>query len=170
MGSFTSNHLFDPEQKTGFSANSDGKGVYQESFKLYPIDPADIRLEKPALGINALTHEKETGYIVFHHFDGMAEFNCYVCSGKVITGEKFTFTKKGSVHFDCFIGSRRKELPAEKHEQLRDLSLLLDSQLKYLLDVLAIKSGTGSDNEVISTAYKNSEKEAGETTRRIAEL
>lgn len=100
----------------------------------------------------------------------MAEFSCYVCSGKVRTGEKFTFTKKGSVHFDCFIGSRRKEVPAEKHDQLRDLSLLLDSQLSYLLDVLSIKNGTNGENETINTAYKNSEKEAGETTRRISEL
>ena len=44
----------------------------------------------------------------------MAEFKCYECGKTVKTGEKFTFTKKGSVHFECFIGSKRKEVAPEK--------------------------------------------------------
>jgi hypothetical protein len=100
----------------------------------------------------------------------MAEFKCYVCNAPVKTGEKFTFTKSGSVHYDCFIADKRKELAGKKHEELRHLSMLLDSQLGYLIDVLNLKNETGNTNEVINAAYKNIEKECGETTRKISEL
>lgn len=100
----------------------------------------------------------------------MAEFNCYVCSGKVQTGEKFTFTKGGAVHYDCFISSRRKELPSEKMEALRALSLLLDHQLGYLLNVLHLKTESPDAVEVLKKAYKEIEQGAGETTRAISAL
>ncbi len=100
----------------------------------------------------------------------MAEFNCYICSGKVRTGEKFTFTRTGSVHFDCFISSRRKEIAPEKQEELRTLSILLDSQLKHLLDVLAIGHHEGKTGELVRNKYKEIEKACGETTKHISEL
>lgn len=100
----------------------------------------------------------------------MAEFNCYECNGKVQTGEKFTFTKKGAVHFDCFISSRRKEVSQEKLESLRALSLLLDEQLGYLLQVLSLKTESPDASDVVKKAYKEIEQRAGETTRAISSL
>ncbi len=99
----------------------------------------------------------------------MAEFVCYSCKRKVLTGEKFTFTKSGAVHFDCFISARRKEVPEEKQEFLRKLSLLLDSQLRLLIDILEIRKGQ-PEVEAVIAAYKNIEKECGETTRQILAL
>lgn len=100
----------------------------------------------------------------------MAEFKCYNCEGKVQTGEKFTFTKKGAVHFDCFISSRRSEVSADKLEALRALSLLLDYQLGHLLDVLDLKTESDEASEVLKKAYKEIEQGAGETTRAISAL
>lgn len=100
----------------------------------------------------------------------MAEFSCYECNGKVQTGEKFTFTKKGAVHFDCFISSRRKEISEDKLESLRALSLLLDEQLGHLLGVLTIKTESSGASEVVKKAYKEIEQGAGETTRAISAL
>ncbi|MCL4332289.1 MAG: DUF2175 family protein [Candidatus Thermoplasmatota archaeon] len=100
----------------------------------------------------------------------MAEFNCYVCTGKVRTGEKFTFTRKGAVHFDCFISSRRTELKDEKHEELRTLSILLDSQLKYLLDILLLGKQDGGIGDYLNSKYKEIEAGCGETTRLISDL
>ncbi len=100
----------------------------------------------------------------------MAEFTCYGCSAKVRTGEKFTFTKKGAVHFDCFVSSRRKEVPDDKTETLRSLSLLLDSQLDHLIDILAIGTVEGSAGDLIKEKYKDVEKGAGETTHAISDL
>ncbi len=99
----------------------------------------------------------------------MAEFVCYSCKKKVITGEKFTFTKEGPVHFDCFISSRRNTVPDDKQETLRKLSILLDSQLRLLLDILDIRLA-GNEPEAVTAAYKNIEKECGETTRQISAL
>ncbi|MCL5731098.1 MAG: DUF2175 family protein [Candidatus Thermoplasmatota archaeon] len=99
----------------------------------------------------------------------MAEFSCYICNKKVITGEKFTFTKSGAVHYDCFIHVRRKEVPEEKQAVLRQLAILLDVQLTYLLQVLQLKQ-SGIELEAIFAAYKNIEKECGETTRQISSL
>lgn len=100
----------------------------------------------------------------------MAEFKCYVCNAPVKTGEKFTFTKSGSVHFDCFVSTRRRDLPEDKKENLRHLSILLDSQLSYLINVLNLKNETGGTNDTVNTAYKNIEKECGDTTRKISEM
>ena len=100
----------------------------------------------------------------------MAEFKCYVCETAVKTGEKFTFTKKGSVHFDCFVSSRRKEVAEDKQESLRVLSIILDSELKLLLDHLAIKDIPEDTKEDARKKYKDIEKAAGETTRLISEL
>lgn len=100
----------------------------------------------------------------------MAEFKCYECTGKVQTGEKFTFTKMGAVHYDCFISSRRKEIQVDKLEALRALSLLLDYQLGYLLEVLNLKTESPDATEVLRKAYKEIEQGAGETTRAISAL
>lgn len=100
----------------------------------------------------------------------MAEFFCYECNGKVQTGEKFTFTKKGSVHFDCFVSAKRKEIGTGKQEALRALSLLLDHQLGHLLNVLPLKSNDENASEVLKKAYKEIEQGAGETTRAISAL
>lgn len=100
----------------------------------------------------------------------MAEFKCYVCNGNIRTGEKFTFTKKGGVHFDCFISDKRKQITPEKAESLRTLSILLDSELQHLLNVLAIQNASGDMGEKIRLKYKDIEKAAGETTRLISDL
>ncbi len=54
----------------------------------------------------------------------MAQFECYECKKLVVTGEKFTFTKRGSVHFDCFISAKRKELDDSKTEEHPIISFL----------------------------------------------
>ncbi len=100
----------------------------------------------------------------------MAEFKCYECNTLVKTGEKFTFTKKGSVHFDCFISSRRKEINPAKAEDLRVLSIILDIELQHLIDVLDIKESPDSVKETVRLKYKDIEKAAGETTRIISDL
>ena len=100
----------------------------------------------------------------------MAEFKCYVCETPVKTGEKFTFTKSGSVHFDCFVSQRRKEVKVEKQETLRVLANLLDSELQHLLNILSIKDVPEALKEQVRIKYKDIEKAAGETTRLISEL
>ena len=100
----------------------------------------------------------------------MAEFQCYECNTKVKTGEKFTFTKKGSVHFDCFISARRKEVNDEKQEKLRVLSIILDLELQLLLGHLSIKDIPEDTKELARQKYKDIEKACGETTRLISEL
>ena len=100
----------------------------------------------------------------------MAEFQCYVCNTKVKTGEKFTFTKKGSVHFDCFISQRRKEVLPEKQEMLRVYSIILDSELQHLINILSIQAVPDDAKETVRVKYKDIEKVCGETTRLISEL
>jgi len=100
----------------------------------------------------------------------MAEFECYVCKKKVKTGEKFTFTKSGSVHFDCFASTRRKEIAAEKVEKLSILVSLLDSELTHLLNILNLQTFSPDAKEMLKTKYKDIEKAAGETTRMISDL
>ena len=100
----------------------------------------------------------------------MAEFKCYDCNTKVKTGEKFTFTKKGSVHFDCFVSSRRKEVSEDKQERLRVLSIILDLELQLLLGHLSIQNVPEDTKEDARLKYKDVEKAAGETTRLISEL
>ncbi len=100
----------------------------------------------------------------------MAEYKCYVCEKPVKTGEKFTFTKKGGVHMDCFIGERRKQIQSEKVEQLRVLSQILDSELQHLINILAINGVPEGLKETVRLKYKDIEKAAGETTRMISEL
>ncbi len=100
----------------------------------------------------------------------MAEFECYVCRKKVKTGEKFTFTKTGSVHFDCFASTRRKEVSPEKVEKLSILVSLLDSELTHLLNILNLQTFSAEAKEMLKTRYKDIEKNAGETTRMISEI
>lgn len=100
----------------------------------------------------------------------MAEFKCYVCNGSVKTGDKFTFVKKGSVHLDCFVSSKRREISEEQREHLRVLSQLLDSELQHLLDILSIQDVPKALEDEIRLKYKDIEKAAGQTTRLISEL
>lgn len=100
----------------------------------------------------------------------MAEFNCFVCAKKVLTGEKFTFNKEGAVHFDCFISKRRKEIDESKSENLRVLSLLLDSELQHLINLLNVQNVPESEKENVRLKYKDIEKAAGETTKLIGSL
>ena len=58
----------------------------------------------------------------------------------------------------------------DKTETLRSLSLLLDSQLDHLMDILAIGTVEGSAGDLIKEKYKDVEKGAGETTRAISDL
>ncbi len=100
----------------------------------------------------------------------MAQFKCYECSEEVRTGEKFTFTKRGSVHFDCFLSSKRKNLDASKVEQLRTLSLILDSELTHLLNLLKINPTDDGAKDYEKQKYKDIEKACGDTTKKIDEL
>ncbi len=100
----------------------------------------------------------------------MAEFKCFVCSRPVRTGEKFTFTKEGSVHLDCFISKRRKEVSPDKQEDLRIMASILDTELQHLLGILALQNTPESLKEQVRIKYKDIEKAAGETTRMISEL
>lgn len=100
----------------------------------------------------------------------MAQFNCYECGKSVVTGEKFTFTKNGSVHFDCFISAKRKTLDETKVEDFRVLSLLLDSELTHLINLVNVKPQDGPGKEFHRIKYKDVEKAAGETTKKISEL
>lgn len=100
----------------------------------------------------------------------MAEFQCYECNTKVKTGEKFTFTKKGSVHYDCFISSRREEVSADKQEHLRVLSTVLDLELQLLLGHLSLHDVPEDMKDAARLKYKDVEKSCGETTRLISEL
>lgn len=100
----------------------------------------------------------------------MAEFSCYVCEKKVLTGEKFTFTGQGGVHFDCFVSKKRESIGADKVEQLRVLSLILDSELQHLINILNIPDVPESEKDNVRIKYKDIEKSAGETTKLIAAL
>ncbi|MEM0155769.1 MAG: DUF2175 family protein [Thermoplasmataceae archaeon] len=101
----------------------------------------------------------------------MAEFKCYSCSKPVVTGEKFTFTAKGAVHFDCFVADKRDEISEDKIPRLRILSSVLESELEHLLNLLnARTSGSEEYREEMRVKYKDIEKAAGETTSLITKL
>lgn len=100
----------------------------------------------------------------------MAQFTCYECSKPAETGDKFTFTKSGPVHFDCFVSKKRSEISKDKEPQLSVLASLLDSELEHLLDILSLKDVPESLKEGIRVKYKDIEKAAGETTRLISAL
>lgn len=100
----------------------------------------------------------------------MAEFKCYICSEKAATGEKFTFTNNGAVHFDCFIAHKRKELGTQNAEQLSELAIILDAELNHLLTLLRIDANSEDGKKHLQAKYKDIEKAAGETTRLISAL
>ena len=101
----------------------------------------------------------------------MAEFICYSCKKLVVTGEKFTFTKSGAVHFDCFISEKRRSIPDDKVQKLRILSSVLESELDHLLNLLAARSSESEEyKEEMRIKYKDIEKAAGETTSLISKL
>lgn len=100
----------------------------------------------------------------------MAEFNCYICKNSIKTGEKFTFTKSGAVHFACFIGEKSKGIRKEEFDKLRALTILMDSELQHLLNILSIKDIPADIQEKIRIKYKNIEKEVNETTQLINSL
>ncbi len=98
------------------------------------------------------------------------EYGCYICNKIIKTGEKFTFTKEGPVHMDCFVAAQRKKTPEEKQEYLRNLSMVLDYELTYLVALLALKSEDKSSSELIKHRITAIEKQAGETTGLIYNL
>ncbi len=100
----------------------------------------------------------------------MAEFKCYICSEKAATGEKFTFTSNGAVHYDCFIAHRRKELGNQNAEQLSELAVILDAELTHLLALLRVEVHTEEGKKHLQAKYKEIEKAAGETTKLITGL
>ena len=100
----------------------------------------------------------------------MAEFKCYICSERAATGEKFTFTSNGAVHYDCFIAHKRKELGTQSAEQLSELAVILDAELSHLLNLLRVEAHTEDGKKHLQTKYKEIEKAAGETTRLISAL
>jgi hypothetical protein len=100
----------------------------------------------------------------------MAEFTCFECGKTVKSGEKFTFTKGGSIHLDCFISSKRKNLSEDKVERLRHLSQILDSELQHMIQLFSIRSEDEQVKQLIKNKIKEIEKASGETTRMIYEL
>lgn len=100
----------------------------------------------------------------------MAEFNCYECSKLVKSGEKFTFTKKGAIHFDCLVSSKRKNVTEDKLETLRHLSAILDSELQHMIQLFSIRTENEELKQSIKNKIKDIEKASGETTRIIYEL
>jgi len=100
----------------------------------------------------------------------MAEFKCYHCSRLMITGDKFTFTKGGPIHLDCFISSRRMRVSESKVEELRLLSSVLESELEHLVLLISKKTENEHLNQLIKSKIKEVEKASGETTRLISDL
>ncbi|MEM3852187.1 MAG: DUF2175 family protein, partial [Methanomassiliicoccales archaeon] len=100
----------------------------------------------------------------------MAEFKCYECGGPVKSGEKFTFTKQGSVHLDCFVSSKRKGIDESKLEAFRHLTQVLDSELQHMILLFSMKSQDERVNQLIKNKIKEIEKASGETTRAISEI
>ncbi len=100
----------------------------------------------------------------------MAEYNCSICKKTIRTGDKFTFTKNGAVHLDCFVAEKRTKIPEEKAEELRILSLILDSHLQSLVNVLSIEAKDEKIKEIKNENVKNIEKIAGELTKKISDL
>ncbi|MFP3299705.1 MAG: DUF2175 family protein [Thermoplasmatales archaeon] len=100
----------------------------------------------------------------------MAKFTCYVCSKPVITGQKFTFTKNGAVHYYCFISEKSKTVAEQNAEKLSVLSQLLESELQHLINILNIKDMPGELKELIDKKYKDIEKAVVETTNAINSL
>jgi len=100
----------------------------------------------------------------------MAKFQCYVCNKPVVTGQKFTFTKSGAVHFTCFIGEKSKSVSEESHVKLSILTQLMDSELQHLLNILNMKDVPEDLKEVLNRKYKDIEKAVVETTNAINSL
>ncbi|PYB67944.1 DUF2175 domain-containing protein [Thermoplasma sp. Kam2015] len=100
----------------------------------------------------------------------MAEFKCYVCNSTVKTGEKFTFTKKGSVHYDCYVSSKRQNIDPSKEEEFRTLAMLLDYSLQALLNAMSIQTQKESAAEAKRQSIQAYEKLAGDITKKMEEL
>ncbi len=100
----------------------------------------------------------------------MAKFTCYVCNKPVVTGQKFTFTKSGAVHYHCFISEKSKNVDEQNSGKLSVLSQLLDSELQHLLNILNIKDAPEELKELINRKYKDIEKAVVETTNAINSL
>ncbi|KAA8922962.1 DUF2175 family protein [Thermoplasma sp.] len=100
----------------------------------------------------------------------MAEFKCYICNSTVKTGEKFTFTKKGSVHYDCYVSSKRQQIGPEKTEEFRTLASLLDYSLQGLLNAMSIQTEKEEAAEAKRQSIQAYEKLAGDLTKKIEEL
>lgn len=98
------------------------------------------------------------------------EYKCYLCNKTIRTGEKFTFTKEGSVHMDCFISDKRKKIGEDKVEYLRNLALMLDYEMTYLVELLSLKTEDKDASELIRRRITAIEKEGGETTNLIYNL
>ncbi|AAT43456.1 DUF2175 family protein [Picrophilus oshimae] len=98
------------------------------------------------------------------------EYKCYICKKAFRSGEKFTFTKEGSVHLDCFVSDKRLKIEENKIEKLRTLSLILDYELTYLVELLNIKPEDDESKEITRQKIKELEKASGETTKMIYEL
>jgi hypothetical protein len=98
------------------------------------------------------------------------EYGCYICNKIIKTGEKFTFTKEGPVHMDCFVAAERKKVPENKAEYLRNLSMILDYELTMLVSLLSLKSDDKETSELIRRRINSIEKQAGETTGLIYNL
>lgn len=98
------------------------------------------------------------------------EYKCYICNKTIRTGEKFTFTKEGSVHLDCFVSDKRKKISDDNVEYLRNLALVLDYEMTYLVELLSLKTDDKEASEIIRKRITSIEKEGGETTNLIYNL
>ncbi|MCL5680772.1 MAG: DUF2175 family protein [Candidatus Thermoplasmatota archaeon] len=100
----------------------------------------------------------------------MAEFRCFECGNTVVTGEKFTFTKEGAIHFSCLVSKKSRSIKKENYAKLRVLTILMDSELQHLLNILNIKDVPQEMADKIRVKYKDIEKAVNETTQLLNSL
>lgn len=74
------------------------------------------------------------------------------------------------MHLDCFISNKRKTIDSSKLEYLRTLSLILDYELTYLIELLGLRTEDKESQELIRKRITSIEKESGETTNIIYNL
>ncbi len=74
------------------------------------------------------------------------------------------------MHLDCFVSDKRKKISDDKVEYLRNLALVLDYEMTYLVELLSLKTDDKEASEIIRKRITSIEKEGGETTNLIYNL
>ncbi len=74
------------------------------------------------------------------------------------------------MHLDCFVSDKRKKISDDNVEYLRNLALVLDYEMTYLVELLSLKTDDKEASEIIRKRITSIEKEGGETTNLIYNL